>query len=140
LQIGRMLDIDLISEPPSHPLPPDVCIQSVRICVARGAGSDSIASWGLRMSHICPCTPCPSPQGYRSKVESRHFAHHWPVASPESTTLHSTGNNSVKKEVGHSNTRGTVRLCSTPAEILLHIVYIFNILCGLKVINSRRLQ
>ncbi len=29
------------------------------------------------MSHICPCTPCPSPQGYRSKVESRHFAHHW---------------------------------------------------------------
>jgi hypothetical protein len=27
------------------------------------------------MSHICPCTPCPSPPGYRSKVESRHFAH-----------------------------------------------------------------
>jgi hypothetical protein len=30
-----------------------------------------IASWGLRMSHICPCTPCPSPQvekGQRSKV------------------------------------------------------------------------
>ncbi len=34
-----------------------------------------IASWGLRMSHICPCTPCPSPPGYMSKVESRHFAH-----------------------------------------------------------------
>jgi hypothetical protein len=35
---------------------------------------------GLRMSHICPCTPCLSPQGYRSKVEIRHFAHHrgWP--------------------------------------------------------------
>ncbi len=32
------------------------------------------------MSHICPCTPCPSPQGYRSKVESRHFAHHCPPA------------------------------------------------------------
>ncbi len=31
LQIGLMLDIDLISEPP----PPDVCIQSVGICVAR---------------------------------------------------------------------------------------------------------
>jgi hypothetical protein len=46
----------------------------------------------------------------------------------------------VKKEVGHSNTRGTVRLCSIPAEILLHIVYIFNILCGLKVISSRQLQ
>jgi hypothetical protein len=38
LQIGRMLDIDLISEPPP---PPDLCIQSVGICVARGAGSDS---------------------------------------------------------------------------------------------------
>jgi hypothetical protein len=36
LQIGRMLDIDLISEPPK-PLPPDVCFRSV----ARGAGSDS---------------------------------------------------------------------------------------------------
>jgi hypothetical protein len=41
LQIGRMLDIDLISEPPQRPLPPDVCTQSVGICVARGAGSDS---------------------------------------------------------------------------------------------------
>ncbi len=40
-----------------------------------------------------------------------------PVASPQSTILHSTGNTSVKKEVGHSNTRGTVRLCSIPAEI-----------------------
>jgi hypothetical protein len=26
---------------PPRPLPPDVCIQSVGICVARGAGSDS---------------------------------------------------------------------------------------------------
>jgi hypothetical protein len=42
LQIGRMLDIDLISEPPTpHPLPPDVCTQKVGICVARGAGSNS---------------------------------------------------------------------------------------------------
>ena len=33
----------------------------------------------------------------------------------QSTTLHSTGNTSVcVKEVGHSNTRGTVRLCSFP--------------------------
>jgi hypothetical protein len=63
-----------------------------------------------------------------------------PMASPQSTILHSTGNTSVKKEVGHSNTRGTVRLCSIPVEILLHIVYIFNILWGLKVINSRSLQ
>jgi hypothetical protein len=36
-----------------------------------------IGTWGLRMSHICPCTPCPSPPRYRSKVESRHFAHLW---------------------------------------------------------------
>ncbi len=63
-----------------------------------------------------------------------------PVASPQSTTLHSTGNISVKKEVSHSNTRGTVRLCSIPAEVLLHIVHIFNILCGLEVLDSRRLQ
>ncbi len=45
------------------------------LCDQRGR-KRFIASWGLRMSHICPCTPCPSPQGYRSKVESRHFAHH----------------------------------------------------------------
>ncbi len=44
------------------------------------------------------------------------------------------------KEVGHSNTRGTVRLCSFPLKLLLHIVCIFNILCGLEVINSRRLK
>ncbi len=36
---------------------------------------------------------------------------------PQSTTLHSTGNISVwTKEVGHSNTRGTVRLCSFPLK------------------------
>jgi hypothetical protein len=46
------------------------------LCGQRGR-KRFIASWGPRMSHICPCIPCPSPQGYRSKVESRHFAHHW---------------------------------------------------------------
>ncbi len=45
-----------------------------------------------------------------------------------------------KKDVGHSNTRGTISLCSFPAEILLYIVCISNILGGLKVIDSRRLQ
>jgi hypothetical protein len=44
------------------------------LCGQRGR-KRFIASWGLRMSHICPCTPCPFPPGYRSKVESRHFAH-----------------------------------------------------------------
>ncbi len=34
-----------------------------------------------------------------------------PAASPLSTTLHSTVNTSVKKEVDHSNTHGIVRLC-----------------------------
>ena len=65
-----------------------------------------------------------------------------PVASPQSTILHSTVQASPfwRKEVSHSNTRGTVRLCSFPLKLLLHIVYIFNILCGLEVIISRRLQ
>jgi hypothetical protein len=36
----------------------------------------------------------------------------------QSTTLHSTGNTSVcVKEVGHSNTRGTVRALFFPAQI-----------------------
>jgi len=42
----------------------------------KGQEGRFITSWGLRMSHIFPCTPCPSSQGYRSKVESRHFGHH----------------------------------------------------------------
>ncbi len=63
LQIGRTLDIDLISE---HPLP-DVCLQSVGICVARRGRKRFIAS-------LAPHAP-PPPPGHRSKVESRHFAH-----------------------------------------------------------------
>jgi hypothetical protein len=76
LQIGRMLDIDLISEPPTPPPPKFMYPKCGNLCGQRGR-KRFIASWGLRVSHICPCTPCPSPQGYRSKVESRHFAHHW---------------------------------------------------------------
>jgi hypothetical protein len=60
---------------PPRPLPPDVFPKCGNLCDQRGR-KRFIASWGLRMLHICPCTPCPSPQGYRSKVESRHFAHH----------------------------------------------------------------
>ncbi len=74
LQIGRMLDIHLISEPPLPPPPRCMYPNCGNLCGQRGRG--------LRMSHICPCTPCPSPQGYRSKVESRHFAHN---CSPPST-------------------------------------------------------
>ncbi len=58
------------------------------------------------------------------------------VTSPQSTALHSTGTvkNSVSKnEVGHNSTRGIVSLfLFFPAELLLHKVYIFNILCGLR--------
>jgi hypothetical protein len=75
LQTGRMLDIDLISEPPHAPPPRCMFTKCGNLCGQRGR-KRFIARWGLRMSHICPCTPCPSPQGYRSKVESRHFAHH----------------------------------------------------------------
>jgi hypothetical protein len=49
-------------------------------------------------------------RGYKREPE--------PATHPQSTTLHSTGNTSVcVKEVGHSNTRGTVRLCSFPLKI-----------------------
>ena len=53
----------------------------------------------------------------------------------QSTTLHSTGNISVwTKEVGHNNTRGTVRALFFPAQIYCcTIVYISNILWRLKV-------
>jgi hypothetical protein len=72
-----MLDIDLISEPPHTPFPQMYSMYPKygNLCGQRSR-KRFIASWGLRMSHICPCTPCPSPQGSRSKVESRHFAHH----------------------------------------------------------------
>ncbi len=68
-QIGRMLDIDLISEPP-HALPPNVCTQSVGICVARGAGSDSQLA-GVSGCHIfvpAPHAPPPKGIGQRSKI------------------------------------------------------------------------
>ncbi len=59
-------------------------------------------------------------------------------ASPQSTTLHSTGNISAedsvyKNKVDHNNTRGIVSsLLFFPLELLLHKVYISNILCGLR--------
>ncbi len=62
LQIGRMLDIDLISEPPPPTPPPPRCMypKCGNLCGQRGR-KRFIDSWVLRMSHICPCTPCPSP-------------------------------------------------------------------------------
>ncbi len=55
---------------PPGPLPPDVCIQSVGICVARGAGSDSQLA-GVSGCHIfvpAPHAPHPKGLGQRSKV------------------------------------------------------------------------
>jgi hypothetical protein len=60
------------------------------------------------------------------------------VASPQSTALHSTGNISAedsvyKNKVGHNSTRGIVSpLLFFPLKLLLHKVYISNILCGLR--------
>jgi hypothetical protein len=65
-----------IRVPPTPPPPRCMFPKCGNLCGQRGR-KRFIASMSLRMSHICPCTPCPSPQGYRSKVESRHFAHHW---------------------------------------------------------------
>jgi hypothetical protein len=58
------------------------------------------------------------------------------VASPQLTALHSTGNISAegsvyKNKVGHNSTCGIVSpLLFFPLKILLHKVYISNILCG----------
>jgi hypothetical protein len=70
LQIGRMLDIDLISEPPTppphrwmYPKCGNLCGQRVR--------KQFIASWGLRRCHIfvsAPHAPPPKGIGQRSKV------------------------------------------------------------------------
>jgi hypothetical protein len=60
------------------------------------------------------------------------------VASPQSTALHFTGNISAedsvhKNKVGHNSTRGIVSsLLFFPLKLLLHKVYISNILCGLR--------
>ncbi len=45
MQIGRMLDID--------PPPPQMHVSKVWEAVARRGRKRFIASWGLRMSHIC---------------------------------------------------------------------------------------
>ncbi len=44
------------------PPPPQMYPKCGNLCGHRGR-KRFIASWGLRMSHICPCTPCPSPPG-----------------------------------------------------------------------------
>ncbi len=53
------------------------------------------------------------------KINQLRFSRHYSrtAAGPQLTTLYSTGNISVwTKEVGHSNTRETVRLCSFPLK------------------------
>ncbi len=62
------------------------------------------------------------------------------VASPQSTALHPTGNISAedsvhKHKVGHNGTRGIVSpLLFFPLRLLLHKVYISNILWGLRLL------
>ncbi len=63
-----------IRAPPPRPPPRCMYPKCGNLCGQRGR-KRFLTSWGLRMSIICPCTPCPSPPGYRSNVESRHFAH-----------------------------------------------------------------
>jgi hypothetical protein len=77
---------------PTPPTTRCMYLKCGNLCGQRGR-KRFIASWGLRMSHICLCTPCPSPQLYRSKVESRHFAHHCKKAwsSVKSFNTHVTG-------------------------------------------------
>jgi hypothetical protein len=58
---------------PHAPLPRCMYPKCGNLCCQRGRKRFR-SNWGLRMSHICPCTPS-SPPGYRSKVKSRHFAH-----------------------------------------------------------------
>ncbi len=62
LQIGWMLDIDLTSEAPPPPPPayPDVCIQSVGICVARRGRKLFIASLGQDVTYLS-LHPMPPP-------------------------------------------------------------------------------
>ena len=62
------------------------------------------------------------------------------VASPQSTALHPTGNISAedsvhKNKVSHNSTQGIVSpLLFFPLNLLLHKVYISNILCGLRLL------
>ncbi len=64
------------------------------------------------------------------------------VARPQSTALHSTGNVSAedsahKNKVGHNSAHGIVSpLLFFPLKLLLHKVYISNILCGLRLSNQ----
>ncbi len=69
LQIGRMLDIDLISEPPTPPPPRCLYPKCGNLC-RQGAGSDSQLA-GVSGCHIfVPASHVPPPKGIgqRSKV------------------------------------------------------------------------
>ncbi len=70
LKIGWMLNIDLISSNIRDPPPPDVCIQSVGICVTRRGRKRFIASWGKDVTYLSlyPMPPPPQGIGQRSKV------------------------------------------------------------------------
>ncbi len=71
LQIGRMLDIALISEPPPlrcmYSKCGNLCGQKGQEAIHSLLGSQDVTYLSLHPMHL--------PPGYRSKVESRHFAH-----------------------------------------------------------------
>jgi hypothetical protein len=62
------------------------------------------------------------------------------AASPQSATPHSTGNISVKEGSQPQQHTWNSKDLFFPAEISAAHSLHFNILCGLKVINSRHLQ
>jgi hypothetical protein len=77
LQIGRMLDIGLISEPLTPPPHPRCMYPKCGNLVARRGRKRFIASW-VRMSPICTCTLCPPPPQVDRVIGRRcHFAHLW---------------------------------------------------------------
>ncbi len=68
---------------PPRPLPPDICFQSVGICVARGAGSD-LQLAGVLGCYIfvpAPHAPPPKGRGQRSKVVILPTTGHYKVVS-----------------------------------------------------------
>jgi hypothetical protein len=59
----------------AHPRPPPPRIMHLKfgnLCGQRGR-KRFIASWGIWMSHICPCTPCPSPPRVEVKGRNSSF-------------------------------------------------------------------
>jgi hypothetical protein len=97
---------------PPRPLPPDLCIQSVGICVARGAGSDS---WLAEVSgcHIfvpAPHAPPPKGRGQRSKVvilpTTASHLHPLQISSANFRRANMSGRKICRQSATHSSQEG----------------------------------